>query len=334
VSQSRVLVLSGFVEINHGTARSAGADNGDGQSGKHDKRGSLLELGVGYRWVIRLLALAAGDQNRGLAEESVVLGPSSGVEQVVASHKENSSQFLVVVCHHDILRRSLAEVKKSVDILNTAESLLPELEFNSDVKLLETSLEMSLQSIGVAQVNSVHLRRVLGRGLNMIAEQLAKAAELSLAGIFEAEVECLGSGALVKNLETSVVSEDIEDSSVGLPEELEPRGDDGSVSAVSGLLARDGSEKDRLWGLGCLEIVDVGGAGSSINALLNFVGLLLGGSDLLNGELDELLQDQLYMLVLAPKHLNSDLRLDASCNRCTYLDGSNICVLRNILVLV
>ncbi|KAK6707711.1 hypothetical protein SNK04_008682 [Fusarium graminearum] len=168
----------------------------------------------------------------------------------------------------------------------------------------------------------------------MVAEQLAKTAELGLAGVLEAEVEGLGSGALVKNLETSVVSEDVEDSSVGLPEELEPRCDDGSVSAVSGLLARDGSKENRLWGLSGLEIVDVGGAGCSVNALLNFVGLLLGGSDLLNGELDELLQDQLYMLVLAPKYLNSDLRFDLSRNRFTHLDGSNICVLGNILVLV
>jgi hypothetical protein len=308
MSQAGVLVLPGLIEVNHSTTRSAGADNGDGQSGKHDERGGLLKLGIGYRWVISLLALAAGNQNRGLAEESVVLGPSSGMEQMVAAHKEDSSQFLVVVGHHDVLGRSLAEVEKSVDILDTAESLLPELEFNSDVKLLETSLKMSLQGVGVAQVDGVHLRRILGGSLDMVAEQLAKTAELGLAGVLEAEVKGLGSGALVKDLETSIVSEDVENSSVGLPEELEPRGDDGSVGAVSGLFARDSSKEDRLWGLGSLEVVDVGGAGSSVNALLNFVGLLLGSSDLLNGELDELLQDQ--------------------------LDGSNICVLGNILVLV
>ena len=232
------------------------------------------------------------------------------MEEMVTTDKEDSSQLLVVVGHHDILRRSLAEVEKSMDILNTAESLLPELEFNGDVKLLETSLKMSLQSVGIAQVDGVHLSRVLGGGLDMVAEQLAETAELGLAGVLEAEVKGLCGGALVKDLEASVVSEDVENSSVGLPEELEPRGDDGSVGTISGLLAGDSSEEDRLGGLGGLEVVDVGGAGSSVNALLDFVGLLLSGSDLLNSELDELLQDQLYMNVLAPKYLNTDLRLD------------------------
>jgi hypothetical protein len=308
VSQAGVLGLPGFVEVNHSTTRSAGADNRDGQSGKHNERGSLLKLSIGYRWVISLLALTTGDKNGGLSEKSVVLGPSSSMEEMVTTDKEDSSQLLVVVSHHDILGRSLAEVEKSMDILNTAESLLPELEFNGDVKLLETSLKMSLQSVGIAQVDGVHLSRVLGGGLDMVAEKLAETAELGLAGVLEAEVKGLGGGALVKDLEASVVSEDVENSSVGLPEELEPRGDDGSVGTISGLLAGDSSEEDRLGGLGGLEVVDIGGAGSSVNALLDFVGLLLSGSDLLNSELDELLQDQLYMHVLAPKYLNTDLR--------------------------
>lgn len=293
VSQAGVLVLSGLVEVDHSTTRSGGADDGDGESRKHDERCGLLELSIRRRWVIRLLALATGNQHGGLAEKSVVLGPSSSMEEVVLADKENSGKLLVVVGHHDILGRSLAKVKESVDVLNTSESLLPELELDSDVKLLEAGLKMSLKSIRVAQVDGVHLRRVLGGGLDMVAEQLTETAELGLASVLEAEVESLSSGALVEDLEASIVSENVENSSVRLPEELEPRGDNSSVGTVSGLLTGDSSEKDGLWGLGGLKIVDVGGAGSSVNALLNFVGLLLGSGDLLNSELDELLQDQL-----------------------------------------
>jgi len=282
VSQARVLVLSGLVEVNHGTSRSGCADDRDGKGGEYNERGGLLKLSVGGRGVVSLLALASGNQDRGLAKKSVVSRPSSSVKEVVLADKENSGKLLVVVGHHDILGRSLAEAKKSMNILDTSESLLPELELYSDIELLETCLKVSLESVGVAQVDGVHLRGVLGSGLHMVSEELAEAAELGLASVLETKVKSLGSGALVEDLETSIVSENVENSSVSLPEELEPRSDDSPVGTVSGLLTGDGSKEDGLRGLGGLEIVDVGGAGSSVNALLNFVGLLLGGSDLLN----------------------------------------------------
>ncbi|MCV5085019.1 hypothetical protein OFB78_30950, partial [Escherichia coli] len=68
-----------------------------------------------------------------------------------------------------------------MDIRNTAESLLPELELTGDVELLETGLKVTLKSIGVVQVDGVHLGRVLGGGLDMVAEKLAEAAELGPA---------------------------------------------------------------------------------------------------------------------------------------------------------
>jgi hypothetical protein len=293
VSQARVLVLSGLVEVNHGTSRSGRTDDRDGKGGEYNERGGLLKLSIGGRGVVSLLALASGYQDRGLTKKSVVSRPSSSVEEVVLADKENSGKLLVVVGHHNILGRSLAEAKKSVNVLDTSESLLPELELYSDIELLETCLKVSLESVRVAQIDGVHLRGVLGSGLHMVSEELAEATELGLASVLETKVKCLGGGALVEDLETSIVSENVEDSSVGLPEELEPRSDDSPVGTVSGLLTGDSSKEDRLRGLGGLEIVDVGGAGSSVNALLNFVGLLLGGSDLLNRELNEFLKDQL-----------------------------------------
>jgi hypothetical protein len=91
----------------------------------------------------------------------------------------------------------------------------------------------------------------------MVAQKLAKTAELGLAGILGAELEGLVGGRLVHQLETSVVLEDVEDCAVGLPQELEPWCNDGTVSAVAGLLARDCGEENRLGSLGGFEIVDV-----------------------------------------------------------------------------
>lgn len=300
VSQAGVLVLSGLVKVHHGTTGSGGADDRDGEGGEKDERGGLLEIGVRRRGVVRLLTLAAGNQDGGLTEESVVSRPSSSMEEIVLADEEDSGELLVVVGHHDVLGGPLAEVEQGVDVLNASESLLPELELNGNVELLETGLKVSLKGVWVAQVDGMHLRRVLGRGLDMVAEQLAETSELGLASVLEAEVKGLGSGALVEDLQTGVVSENVEDSSVGLPQELEPGSDDRSVCAVSGLLTRDCGKEDRLGGLTGLEVVDAGCGGGSLDALLNLIGLLLGGGDLLDGELDKLFQDQLYMLMLAP----------------------------------
>lgn len=179
-----------------------------------------------------------------------------------------------------------------MNVFDAAEGFLPQLELNGNVELLETSLEMTLKSIGVAQVDGVHLRGVLGSSLDMVSQKLAKTAELGLSGILEAEIESLHGSALVKNFETSIVAEDIENGSVCFPQEFEPRGDDGTVSAVAGLFSRDSSKEDGLRSLGGFQIVDIRSS-SSIDARLNFVGLLLGSGDLFNGQLDEFLQDKL-----------------------------------------
>ena len=120
--------------------------------------------------VIYLLALASCDNGGGLAEKIVVSGPSSSVEQIVFTDQEDTGQFLVVVGHHYVLRRTLAEVEQCVDILNTSESLLPKLKFNSDIQLLKTCLKMTLQSIGIVKVDGMHLSRVLRSSLDVIAK--------------------------------------------------------------------------------------------------------------------------------------------------------------------
>ena len=44
-----------------------------------------------------------------------------------------------------------------MDILYTSEGLLPELELDCYIQLLETGLKMALKGVRVVQVDSVHL---------------------------------------------------------------------------------------------------------------------------------------------------------------------------------
>lgn len=98
---------------------------------------------------------------------------------------------------------------------------------------------MSLQGVWVVEIDGMHLCRVFCGSLDMVSEQLAKAAEFSLSCIFLAELESLHSSALVHNLQSGVIPKDIEDGSVCLPEEFEPWCNNCSIRAVSGLLTGD-----------------------------------------------------------------------------------------------
>jgi hypothetical protein len=157
----------------------------------------------------------------------------------------------------------------------------------------------------------------------MVSQQLAETAELGLAGILGAELEGLVGGRLVHQLQTGVVLEDVEDSAVSLPQELEPWGDNGAVGSVAGLLTRDGGEEDRLGSLGSLKIIDVLGLGRGLEGGLDFVGLGLGLGDLLLGEFDEALEDELRLLAK---------NLITICH--PYLNSANVGVLGRVLVLV
>ena len=308
VGQASVLVLAGLVNVDQSTTGTGGADHGDGQSRKKDERGGLGHVGLGDRGVLLLGALAGSQSDSGKTKQVVVTVPGRSVEEVVLADKEDAGQLLVVVGHHDILGGALAQVQQGVNVLDAAESFLPELQLNSNVQLLETGVQVALQGIRVAQVDGVHLGRVLGGILDVVAEQLAKTAELSLASVLETELEGLQGGGLVHDLETGIVLQDLEDGTVGLPQELQPWSNDCAIGAVPGLLTGDGGQQDGFGGLDGLQVLDVGGGGSGFEGGLDLVGLGLGLGDLLFGELDELLEDD--------------------------LDGADIGVLGDVLVLV
>ena len=181
-----------------------------------------------------------------------------------------------------------------MDILDTAESLLPELQLDGNVELLEAGVKVTLQGVGVTQVDGVHLSRVLGGILDVVPEELTKTTELGLTGVLETELEGLQGGGLVHNLETGIVLQNLENRTVGFPQELEPRSHDSAVSAVAGLLTGNGGEQDSLGGFDGFEIFNVRRGSGGLEGRLNLVGLGLSLGDLLFGEFDELLQDGLY----------------------------------------
>ena len=133
----------------------------------------------------------------------------------------------------------------------------------------------------------MHLGRVLGRGLHMIPKQLTKPAELGLSRVLQAEVEHLHGSTLVQDLEAGIVAQDVQHRTIGLPEELEPRRDNGTVGSVPGLFSGDGREKDGLGGFARLQVID------TVDGRLDFICLLLGCGNLGLGKLDEFFQDGL-----------------------------------------
>lgn len=293
VGEARVLVLPGLINIDKSSTGTLRADDRDGEGGQEDERRRLGHIGLSDGRVVFLGALSGCNSGGRLAEEIVVSAPCRGVEQVVLTDQENAGKLLKVVGHHDVLGWALAQAEQGVDVLDTSESLLPKLQLDCNVELLEASVQVALQSVGVGEVDGVHLGGEFGSILQVVSQKLAETAELGLAGILGAELEGLVSGRLVHQLEAGVVLEDVEDSAVCLPQELEPWCDDGAVGPVAGLLTRDCGEENGLWCLGGLKIVDVLGLGRRLEGGLDLVSLGLGFGDLLLGELDEALEDEL-----------------------------------------
>lgn len=317
VGEPGVLVPLGLVNVEEEAAGARGADDGNGEGAEDDEGGSTLDLSLVDGRSI-LLGNGVGSNLGGAGPEKVVVPvPGSGVEEEVLGDEEDTGKLLVVVGHHNWLWWALAQVEESVDILDRAESLLPELELDSDVQLLEAGVEMPLKSIGVVEVDGVHLGRVLGRILDVVAEKLAEAAELSLPGVLQAKVESLKGGLLVHDLKARIVAKNIEDGPVCLPQKLQPWRNNGPVRPVLGLLAGNTGEQDGLWSLGGLQIVDI--------VDVDLLGLGLGVGDLRFREFDELLEDKLK-LHQHPFH--------ALIPSQTNLDSLNTGVLGDVLVLV
>lgn len=232
VSKSCVLVGACCISIHESTSRTGSADDWDSESGQKDERSGASHIALADSRMILLGSACDAHSGSRTAQDVEVLAPSSSMEKEVVTDHEDSGQLLEVVSHHDWLGRALAQAKQSMDVLDAAEGLLPEFELNSDIQLLEASVEVTLKSLRVREVDGMHLRGELSSILQVIAKKFAKSSELGLAGVLGAELESLVRGRLVHDLEPSVVLKDIQDHSVNFPKELEPWRNDGSVSSV------------------------------------------------------------------------------------------------------
>jgi hypothetical protein len=102
-----------------------------------------------------------------------------------------------------------------VDVLGGAESFLPKFEFDGSVELLETGVEVTLESVGIVEVDRVSLMSVfLGRS-EVRSEGFAKTTEFSLALVGEAELESILRNSLSQarksdSLEHRVLEKDCE----------------------------------------------------------------------------------------------------------------------------
>jgi hypothetical protein len=106
---------------------------------------------------------------------------------------EHPRQLFVVVGHHrrllSLLTRRVSE--QALDVLDRAEGLLPELEIDGGVELVEPRLEVSGEDVGVGEVDGVGLVGVLVDGGKVLSDDLAQPAELSLSLVRDAELEGL-----------------------------------------------------------------------------------------------------------------------------------------------
>lgn len=155
----------------------------DGERGEEHARRHLVELGVG--------AVGAAGEGDARGVERVELAVRGGVEQKVLADGKDLCHLVVEGRHDRGLGGALAHADEGVDVLGGAERLLPQLELDGRVELLEARVEVALERVGLVEVDRVRLVRVLLRRREVRAERLAQAAELGLALVLQAELERL-----------------------------------------------------------------------------------------------------------------------------------------------
>lgn len=153
---------------------------GNGESGEKDESREFLELSV--------FSLVSGEGDPG-GVKSVEFAVGGGVEEEVLTDGEDLGHFVVEGCHHLSLGGTLRHAEKGVDILGSSEGFLPKFELDSGVELLETGIEVTLECIGVVEVDRVSLVSVLlGRG-KVRSEGFGESTEFGFALVGEAELE-------------------------------------------------------------------------------------------------------------------------------------------------
>ena len=139
--------------------------NGDGETGGKDARRHAAEL-------VRREGLLH------LPGELEVLEDGGRVEQLVARLPEHQGQLLIVVGHHLGLKHLLGHGHEAVDVLDGLVGLLPELHLDGSVQLGKTSVQVHLLGVSIVQVDGHLGRGLLLHQIQVVAQLVAKFAEL------------------------------------------------------------------------------------------------------------------------------------------------------------
>mmetsp|Transcript_16772 Transcript_16772/g.50028 ORF Transcript_16772/g.50028 Transcript_16772/m.50028 type:complete len:350 (-) Transcript_16772:595-1644(-) len=158
------------------------------QRRQHRARRERRQLRLGGR---RLERLSGGVR----ARERV------GVEEAVAGHPKDLRELRVIRGHRRGLGRLLHEQRERVDVLDSAVRLLPQLHLDGGRQLAEASLEVHLQRLWRRRLAVLPLRVHLSLRVDVVAEDLAQAAELDGALVGLAKLEGLCGGVAVELLE-------------------------------------------------------------------------------------------------------------------------------------
>ena len=196
--------------------------------------------------------------------------------QVVLRHPEHLGELGKVRRHHLGIGRPLQDDAQAVDVLDGAERLLPQFKLRRGLQLLESSLEVVLLGLGERQIGPVALVAVLHQVRQVVAQNLAQAAELGSALVGDAEGKRAVCRHGVQRLELVVVTQNLEDRAVRFPKELEPGRHSLAVRAILFALHRDRLEHQVLGRILCLEIAhrEGGVVGRRSRSSLRRLGLL------------------------------------------------------------
>jgi hypothetical protein len=104
-----------------------------------------------------------------------------------------------------------------MDILDAEEGFLPQFQLDSNVQLLKSRIQMTLERVWVAKVYCMHLGGKLGDILQVVAQEFAESAEFGFSLIFGAKLKGLVRRALIHDLEPRVILKDVQHRSVRLP---------------------------------------------------------------------------------------------------------------------
>ncbi len=154
-----------------------------------------------------------------------MLKKGGGVENGVVTVPEDLSQTLIILGNEGRAGTALATLglHQGEQIIDGLLRLTPQVTFDGDFHLLETSLEHALDGVRVVGVHGVISIVVVGFGVVLVVTQcVTETLELQLTLVFTTELEALTSGFVVAIFHAGVVFQEVEDGLVDFPEGAEP----------------------------------------------------------------------------------------------------------------